>query len=95
MGKEKGKKGKEKKEKRIGEILKVKRSKSEIDLPFTFLLIFCTNTAGRCRIKMIPAMRLPRPGTRTKILLGLCIAIAVVVALFDWNWLRGPTSRAG
>lgn len=34
--------------------------------------------------------RLPRPGTKIRILLGLCIALAIVAALFDWNWFRHP-----
>jgi uncharacterized protein involved in outer membrane biogenesis len=42
---------------------------------------------------MIPALRLPRPGTKTRILLGLIIAIAIVAALFDWNWFRRPLEQ--
>jgi AsmA family protein len=34
--------------------------------------------------------RLPRLGRKTKILLGLCIALAIAAALFDWNWFRHP-----
>ena len=29
----------------------------------------------------------------TKILLGAVLAVAVLAALFDWNWLRGPVER--
>jgi uncharacterized protein involved in outer membrane biogenesis len=42
---------------------------------------------------MTPVFRLPRPGSKTKILLGLCIALAIVAALFDWNWFRHPLER--
>lgn len=42
---------------------------------------------------MNPALRLPRPGTKTKILLGVFLAIALLVALFDWNWLRRPIEQ--
>ena len=42
---------------------------------------------------MIPTLRLPHPGTKIRILLGLCIAIAIVVVLFDWNWFRRPLER--
>ncbi len=42
---------------------------------------------------MTPVFRLPRPGTKTKILLGLFIVPVIVVALFDWNWFRHPLER--
>ena len=37
--------------------------------------------------------KLPALRRRTKILLALLLATAVLIALFDWNWLRGPLER--
>jgi len=42
---------------------------------------------------MSPAFRIPHPGTKTKILLGLFIVPAIVAALFDWNWFRHPLEQ--
>src|SRR5688572_872001 len=39
------------------------------------------------------ALKLPTLRRRTKILLALLLAIVVLVALFDWNWLRQPLER--
>src|SRR5688572_11239952 len=41
-------------------------------------------------IAMRSSYTLPKPGRTTWILLGIAVAVAVPVALFDWNWLRGP-----
>jgi uncharacterized protein involved in outer membrane biogenesis len=42
-----------------------------------------------------PAMpfRFPRFGRITTLLLGLVVVLAVVAALFDWNWFRHPLER--
>ena len=37
-----------------------------------------------------PHSRFPALGRKTRILLGLLLALVIAVALFDWNWLRGP-----
>lgn len=39
------------------------------------------------------ALKLPALRRRTKVLLALLLAMAILVALFDWNWLRRPLER--
>lgn len=36
---------------------------------------------------------LPVPGRKTKILLGVVLAVALTLALFDWNWVRPSVER--
>ena len=40
-----------------------------------------------------PAFKLPALHRGAKILLALLVATIVLVALFDWNWLRRPLER--
>ena len=39
------------------------------------------------------ALRFPRIGRKTRILLGLLVALFIMVAVFDWNWFRHPAER--
>ena len=38
-------------------------------------------------------LRFPKFGRTADVLLGLLAVVAVVAALFDWNWLRHPLER--
>lgn len=39
------------------------------------------------------ALRFPRIGRKTRILLGLLVALFILAAGFDWNWFRHPAER--
>jgi uncharacterized protein involved in outer membrane biogenesis len=38
-------------------------------------------------------LRFPRTGRKTRVFLGLLVALAILVAVFDWNWFRHPAER--
>ncbi len=42
---------------------------------------------------MPPSLRLPALNRTIKVLLGVLIALATLIVLFEWNWLRTPVER--
>jgi uncharacterized protein involved in outer membrane biogenesis len=66
---------------------------SSFPLASAFSSLFRTKPSTHCRNAMTAAARLPRIGPKMKILLGAVIVLAIVAALFDWNWFRHPLER--
>jgi len=56
------------------------------------------NAAASPAAKRTPRWRLRRPGPRGQrwltILIFLLAAVLVLIALWDWNWFKGPVERA-
>ena len=38
-------------------------------------------------------MRFPKFNRTSRVMLGVLLVLAIVVALFDWNWFRRPLER--